>query len=806
MSLSFASNTVYVGPQETEEFVDDEVANQQFFSKWSGSNDGETVMIDLLDSAGQEEYSCMRDQYYRTGDGFLLMYSVTSRSSFDEVSSIRDQILRVKDSDSVPCVLLGNKIDLESQREVETSEGVKLANSWGIPFFETSAKTRINIDESMHELVRCIGSLDGREHRLVIMGSGGVGKSAYTIQFIQNHFVDEYDPTIEDSYRKQTRVPGLGRKSESKSSKEKTKGGLFSRLLKRGDSNVSKKSGSSADIIAGVGQKEKVPMMDGNVMAVTLGSLADNLELATGDPLFCKECQVAFSTTSVLKNQIWNCEYCGHKNSEVELDSNEMPKGNSQEYMLEPPKSDEEREQGLLIFCVDVSGSMCVTSEVPAGFGLFQLKGFNVPTTALNGEAVGPQFLPHQRSDVTYVSRMQCTQGAMQVQLEEVLKSHPNRKVFLITFNSDVHLIGDGFLEEKTVSGDRLGKYEELLGYGKSFDAKSLRRVKDSKENLTQKIFALSEDGQTALGPALAIATGLASNVPRSEIIVCTDGLSNVGIGATDLDAKVAKGKEDIYKTIGEEAKKNGTVISVIGIEDSDCAMSSIGRCAAITSGAVNVVKAVELQRKMRLLIDNPTLGTEVVVSVFLHPSLQIRHQEGSNKMRKEIGSANAETDVSVEFEKKKETSHKNLPFQVQIEYRKSNGAKYLRVLNDQRGVSDNRKNTDKDLNCSVIALNSVQQAATLALEGHPDQAQKLLISTGKYLQRTALTDGQMEEYAAWKYYTKDLFSSLCSAKSKKELSDSDAKVFYNMKSAFLTTYLGGERKKEAVAKRKNHV
>ena len=47
------------------------------------------------------------------------------------------------------------------------------------------------------------GSLVMTEYKLVVVGAGGVGKSALTIQLIQNHFVDEYDPTIEDSYRKQ---------------------------------------------------------------------------------------------------------------------------------------------------------------------------------------------------------------------------------------------------------------------------------------------------------------------------------------------------------------------------------------------------------------------------------------------------------------------------------------------------------------------------------------------------------------------------------------------------------------------------
>ena len=116
--------------------------------------DEETCLLDILDTAGQEEYSAMRDQYMRTGQGFILVYAITSRSSFDEISSFRDQILRVKDKDKVPMVLIGNKCDLEQERQVTAGEGQDLAKSFGCPFFESSAKTRINVEESFYELVR----------------------------------------------------------------------------------------------------------------------------------------------------------------------------------------------------------------------------------------------------------------------------------------------------------------------------------------------------------------------------------------------------------------------------------------------------------------------------------------------------------------------------------------------------------------------------------------------------------------------------------------------------------------------------
>ena len=80
--------------------------------------DDEVALLDVLDTAGQEEYSAMREQYMRTGEGFLLVYSINSRQSFEEILTFQQQILRVKDRDYFPIIIVGNKCDLDSEREV----------------------------------------------------------------------------------------------------------------------------------------------------------------------------------------------------------------------------------------------------------------------------------------------------------------------------------------------------------------------------------------------------------------------------------------------------------------------------------------------------------------------------------------------------------------------------------------------------------------------------------------------------------------------------------------------------------------
>jgi len=72
-------------------------------------------------------HSAMREQYMRTGEGFLLVYSITSRNSFEEISTFHQQILRVKDQDTFPVIVVANKCDLEYERQVGMNGMFKLS-------------------------------------------------------------------------------------------------------------------------------------------------------------------------------------------------------------------------------------------------------------------------------------------------------------------------------------------------------------------------------------------------------------------------------------------------------------------------------------------------------------------------------------------------------------------------------------------------------------------------------------------------------------------------------------------------------
>ncbi|KAG8330403.1 ras-related protein M-Ras-like [Homalodisca vitripennis] len=120
--------------------------------------DGVMCILDVLDTAGQEEFSAMREQYMRKGDGFMLVYSVTDEQSYENIVNFHTQILRVKDRDTYPMLLVANKVDLVHLRKVSEELGRELAHRLGLEsYIETSAKDPpLNVDAAFQEIVRII--------------------------------------------------------------------------------------------------------------------------------------------------------------------------------------------------------------------------------------------------------------------------------------------------------------------------------------------------------------------------------------------------------------------------------------------------------------------------------------------------------------------------------------------------------------------------------------------------------------------------------------------------------------------------
>merc|ERR1711990_1363790 len=93
--------------------------------------EGKACTLDILDTAGQEEYASLRGEYMTEGKGFVLVYSITAEETFADMDKFKDQIEQNKNGgEKVPICLVGNKIDLEKERKVQTEQGEALAKKW----------------------------------------------------------------------------------------------------------------------------------------------------------------------------------------------------------------------------------------------------------------------------------------------------------------------------------------------------------------------------------------------------------------------------------------------------------------------------------------------------------------------------------------------------------------------------------------------------------------------------------------------------------------------------------------------------
>jgi small GTP-binding protein len=116
-------------------------------------DDGNIVKIQIWDTAGQDRFRSITKNYYKGAHGIILIYDITSRKTYE---NIKNWVTQIKEevSDKVNIILVGNKIDDEKNRKVSTEEGEKMAKEIGFDFYETSAKTGINIDSTFNDLVK----------------------------------------------------------------------------------------------------------------------------------------------------------------------------------------------------------------------------------------------------------------------------------------------------------------------------------------------------------------------------------------------------------------------------------------------------------------------------------------------------------------------------------------------------------------------------------------------------------------------------------------------------------------------------
>ncbi|XP_070304407.1 circularly permutated Ras protein 1 isoform X2 [Salvelinus sp. IW2-2015] len=464
------------------------------------------------------------------------------------------------------------------------------------------------------------------------------------------------------------------------------------------DSFSSSKSSSSSS-------RSREPLVGNpNVILVSLGELIseENVFTIEGEPTCCSQCGSVLD--SFYDNVVNVCYFC-QSSLEPPTSSSAICLGcQDSVFLLTPGDKALALTDTLLLFCIDISASMSITSQVLEG------------------------------KQPLYRSRLQVT-----------LHGYDE---FTSRFLRGAELIDSEYLKEA------------------AFSFPSPPPLSRTRDCLQREILGLSESGATALGPASLVAIAMASRQPGSKVIICTDGKANTDLGNLEvegIDARPCLSSTIFYHDLGEYAASQGVTVSVLAIEGTDCRLDELGRLADRTSGKVVIASPHELYTEFEEIIENRTIATHCSVTLLLPTTLCVKgEREAGNRVTREVGNVASDTEITFQFGAREHGSQGEVSapvaggrvsVQLQLRYRQKDGHSMLRVLTADKEVTDDSSVVLSSLFLAIIQLNSSQASAALAVRGRFQDAKSEGETQRELMERALEYDRSAEDkliYSKW--------------------------------------------------------
>ncbi|XP_068097248.1 circularly permutated Ras protein 1-like [Hyperolius riggenbachi] len=451
-----------------------------------------------------------------------------------------------------------------------------------------------------------------------------------------------------------------------------------------------------------------------NILLLNIGKMVEDSDTQTlMHPILCCSCSASFSEISrIEENRMWTCVFCGTANAMSEGSTYDCTGGN-QLYLRDSQFSNEYAttdDDTMLIFCLDISGSMSVTIEMS-------------------------QDQSNNCLDSTvYQSRMEAVKCALSETLYFLHKKYPRRRVALVTFSDQVKIYGDGSGKPQVLEDCELLDTDYLKSQGESqLVPHALEKTLHALENT---IDCLQENGATALGPAALVSIAMASKRPGSKVIICTDGRANTDLGDLEniTEEYIYQSSRLYYSNLGDLALQHSVVVSVVTLEGTDCRLPELGLLADKTGGKVNIVHPLNLAKEFQSILDEEISATDVTVKVYLPQDMHFLYEGHTHPvLERKLGSTTPDTVLSAEFtvnpaKTKEVLRHSQLPVQVQLMFTLPDGRSRARVISQKRPVTNDSVAALESINLSVLQTHSVQFCGRLAMEGHVNEASKVAL------------------------------------------------------------------------------
>ena len=457
----------------------------------------------------------------------------------------------------------------------------------------------------------------------------------------------------------------------------------------------------------------------------------------------------------------WKCEFCSHENKDLIINKVDIPLNDTIENCLAPGINKElktpEKDDSSLVFCFDISGSMCQSYDVGKvlknKFNKILGKKDNKNKFKFqnnNSDDEDNQF-DYNMENTNYISRLDLVKCSIRDNINSLLKNAPNTKVGIVSFGSDIEVKGDCLSNVMMIKEKDMNNESKIKSLGEENTNLIKAPISESHENIIKALNATEENGSTALGPAVLMSLSLLKNAKiGSRIFLCTDGMSNLGVGNISENKDNAK---DFYTKIGEMAKEKGIIINLITFQDSESEIDILMSMVDKSGGEIIRVNPNAILDGFNDLLENEAIASEVELRMNLNKCLTFRDQEekdlsndGSTIYQK-LGNVAKETETYYEIKFKKAMKLaemkdinfeelKNLIFQIEITYRNKIGGKYVRVITKNMKVSDNKEEVEKQANYDIITACEIQKSAKLAGQGLYREAQAQAHVARKYLKK----------------------------------------------------------------------
>jgi Mg-chelatase subunit ChlD/uncharacterized protein YdbL (DUF1318 family) len=524
---------------------------------------------------------------------------------------------------------------------------------------------------------------------------------------------------------------------------------------------------------------ETRPLRNPNSLRVALGRsiVHSPVQIFAGDPIRCGKCNgVVFSAeqnNNNNNNDFSCCAFCGTK-IDAPFEVEELPRKMA-DFLVEVAQ---QQERKLAVFCLDISGSMSATMEVPAGLKLSNLNRATQRREQLQRELAafieqGANQAFGNNGGKNYVSRLECVQASAHHAIMELAKRFPDHVPVLITFAGDVRCFT--LNGQVVLAGDVLSDLERMIEAGRGTVLQQQGGGEVAAQAMVEQLYALEEGGATALGPALAMAIGVASRAKGSTVVkktkkvfvlllffffnlqkkkfMLTDGLSNVGLG----DLEGAAPPAGVYNELGQRAAQAGVSVSLISIRGDDTRMDLLGAVAELSGGTVDIVDPTALEKRLGTLTQ-PVVATNVVVEIRGSPG--VTFADPTTGKRGSVVSATLATvkevsDVFFAYELDADGFDDKKPAVVQVEMSFSTlkGDRINRCVTvPLPAANTSRSKVEKECNLIVPAIVSLREAARLASQHSIMGARLVLISTLRMLQRGM---GSVQAQRAYLQYVK---------------------------------------------------